>query len=552
MRGLVQGIQRGGLPLKSVPEKTLRLVLAMLALRIVGYRQVLSELNSTLFGGGLQRKRLKTISMLRVMELIGQLFELYRYLSIAPSSGLWLLFNRYYAIGEVDRILDISLGSIDGNESTTLAMEFKIQVLLVPINVHDFRHSQLSSLRSSIKSFCHLVEVGRTGDVDSPGCFCFSIVEDAPPSRFEATRQQQCQLSENLRTIDLAPLTKVLENILIRDDTPGISASAEYAIKKLVARKLIAGWKIISDARAQRSEQIITVRLARGLSNITAIIALQDASMSLANSSAAMDAPASVVADEDDIFAVEIEGLDSELHSEQMVEEDDVWRQAYISVKPVSRHWVDSFRGQSENEVLEGRLLNVSEHGYGIAVSAEEKTSGYMVGNLLAVELEGQWQLAFIRWIRPQPDAVWMGLARLGGDLRPRNLVIRRNGNDSQPMPVLLIIHDSGQPAIVLHNLNLNPSENITFGNHANRTFGDLLDSTPHFECYRLEPELHVALQEMVSDEADEEEEVTELYDLTDEQIRELVSQSKRGADSAEEEIIDDAKEDVWASFRNE
>ncbi len=545
LSGLGHTIHQGGLPLKDVTAQTARLSLEMLALKVIGYRQVLDALNASLFTGGLQRGKLKRLAMLRVMELLGLLFELYRYLAVPASPGLWLLFNRYYAIAELDKSLETRMEQMGGGGHTTIGTVFKSQLLLDPLNSHDFRQHELEVVKSLVGSLSRHVSINTRGDAGNPHSFCFRINEDAPASRFEPERNLQCEASAERRIINLAALFKALENLLVSQPAEADAASTTQAITRLAARKLLNGWQIVSDSRDQRSEFSKPVRLAHGLSNIATTLAqlpTEDLEQVRQDDveGIVIDAPFGT-----SHISATVDGMDQDLHAEQMRQDDDLWNRAYVAIKPLSGHWFENYRESVASQLVEGQLLNHSPNGYGIAINHLEGGPSYRVGELVALEIEDDWHLASIRWVRPRQGEISMGLARIGSAPLPRSLVIKRNGNESQPMPVILLKHQTGQAAIILHNLNVHPSDDISFGEHASKTIGDLLETTPFFECYRLEDELFTHLEHQRQGEAldDTPEE------LTKEQLELLINQNKA---TAEQTSNEDHYRDVWAAFRNE
>lgn len=522
MQVLLQGLHQEGLPLQPKTAERARLLLEILALKVVGYRQVIDSLTCSLLAGGLRRRHLVGTCMMRVMELLGQMLEIYRYACTPPGRGLWRLFNRYYAIAEADRQVDTRYERIQGIGKSTIAAQFKTQVMLDGLNYHDLRYNELEQARVLLGSMADHVSITETGDVTQPHYFCFRIDEDAPPSRFAPERKRQCESSPMRRVMNLGAMMAMLKKL----QKTRTGAGGVEAVNQVVARKLYEGWLLKGDGRDEREDKEHSIRIAFGLSNIVAALA------------EAYSDPIEFELDEEEAIVMEqregahltaagIDGIDASLHKHRLDEERDVW--SIVPYTGAERDsWSDEYRREMVSQIFDGLLVNESPGGFGVTLARDASSSRFKAGDLVGLEIDGDWVLASIRWVRSGQDSVALGLARLGARLQPFSLVVQRDGKESQPLPVILLRHYKGDAAIVLHNLNLRADQRVGFSDTQTLSVDNQLESTPSFVCYRVEDEVYEELlrasvmmreeQALTEPQADQETLEREWHELLAEQ----------------------------------
>ncbi|MGM0595151.1 MAG: hypothetical protein ACQETD_11520 [Pseudomonadota bacterium] len=550
-QGLLQSIHHEGIPLQEKTADKAKLVLDILALKVIGYRQIIEALTGSMFAGGLRRRQLMGSSMLRVMELLGQMFEIYRHASTPTAPGLWRLFNRYYAIAEADKQLDSRFGRIQGGAKTTIATLFKTQVLLDALNYYDLRHYELEQARELLTSLAPYVSIGEVGDAAQPYHFCFRIDEDAPPSRFAPERKRQCQSSAQRRVLDLEALMGKLKKLQAQTGSLGVAQAANQH----VARKLFEGWHVTGDGRDERKDTERPIRVAFGLSNIVATLAKE---YEPEEPPAPEEEAEIVIGQHEEVTPLDagIDGLDLEAHSQQMEEDRDEW-----SVVPYAGgerdSWSEEYRKEVALQVHDARLVNESAGGFGIALSRDMAASRFKAGELVALYIDGEWVLASVRWVRMGTDSVSMGLARLGIHLYPFSLVVSRSHKESQPQPVLLLKYRSGESAIVLHNLSLRSEQKVSFAGSQTLSAESKLESTPSYVCYRIDDEVYDKLYHDLNRMMDERANSAVPVDQTtlEQEWEKLVAE--RGGQQAADEpsgydaVMDDGFDKIIAHTRN-
>ena len=494
LRGLERNVYRGGFPLNEANSKTAQMLLGMLGLQVINYRLILSDLQASLLAGGLRRRHIQLHSLLRILELLGEMFELYRHIDVSPVPGLWSLYNRLYSLGEVDKVLTSRLIAMDGHSQTCIGAEFKLQQLLEPLNPHDFRHNEYHCLKVAIRGLSRGLEFTSKGDVNNPASFCLRLDEDAPTSFFEPERAVQHADSPYRRCLDISKLTHKLE-LFLEEDSDHFDLG-QCQLSRHAARIMLSGWKTMADNRSLRENTTQTIQLAHGLSNI-AMVLMQENLNDI--HSGAAPAPEGETEHEMVIygdaphfgsFTAEVDGVDLEHHREKMHDDADLWNTSYITIVQPSASWTDNFRKGSDASTMQGLLTDQSPAGLGIALDMLYQDYQFQIGDLLAVKLEEAWHLLSIRWIRHHPDGIRMGLRRLGKNIRTQTLVVSRKGKPSQPMPMLHIEHQRGVPAVVLHNINIHPHDTLIFsegGTSVQIRVGELLDTSAVFECYQLD-----------------------------------------------------------------
>lgn len=490
LRNLERGVYRGGFPLSEVNTKTARLLLSMLALVVVNYRLVLAELHSSLLAGGLKRQHIYRHSVLRILEMLGEIFELYRHIDIPPAQRLWALYHRIYTLAEAEKLLHHRLTAMDGVSHTNIAAEYILQQMLEPLNPHDFRHSEYHCMKLGIRILARDIQIQQNAQLDDPFSFCLRLDEDAPLSFFEPERAVQHEDNPQRRCINIQTITTRLHTFLDSHDE-GLNLGA-CQLTRHAARMMLAGWKVMQDNRSQRVETFESIRMAHGLTNIAQVVLhhhLEQGDSSLL-ATEDEDHEVVVMGHETNPFSFNVEGVDLERHTEQMHEDADLWNTAYVNIVKPAAHWVDTFKKDSGAVIFEGKLADKSPSGYGVLLEGEQKENRFQIGDLIALELENGWYLVTIRWIRRHHDGLRIGLHRLGENIRTQTLVVSRKGKPSQPMPVLHIDHYRGMPAIVLHNINIHPRDRINFvdgDTQVSIEVGDLLDTSAVFECYQLD-----------------------------------------------------------------
>ncbi|MBE0509826.1 MAG: hypothetical protein K0A95_06000 [Chromatiales bacterium] len=494
LRGLEQKVYRGGFPLNEANSKTAQMLLGMLGLQLINYRVILSDLQASLLAGGLRRRHIQQHSLLRILELLGEMFELYRHIDVPPAPGLWSLYNRFYLLAEVDKILATRLLAMDGHTQTCIGTEFKLQQLLEPLNPHDFRSNEYSCLKIAIRSLARDLKFSNEGHVENSSSFCLRLDEDAPTSFFEPERVVQHADSPYRRCLNISKLTSKLA-LFIQEDSDHLDLG-QCQLSRHAARMMLNGWKIMADSRSLRENTTQTIQLAHGLSNI-AMVLMQE-NLKDTNDGAA---PAPKGEQEHEVviygdaphfgsFTAEVDGVDLEHHREKLHDEADLWNTSYITIVQPSASWTDNFRKDSDASTMQGLLIDQSPAGMGIALDLLYQDYQFQIGDLLAIKLDEAWLLLSIRWIRHHPDGIRMGLRRLGKNIRTQTLVVSRKGKPSQPMPMLHIEHQRGVPAVVLHNINIHPHDTLIFsegGTSVQIRVGELLDTSAVFECYQLD-----------------------------------------------------------------
>ena len=485
-------VYREGFPLNQKNAQIARLLLTSLGLAIVNYRLVLNGLHDSLLAGGLKRRHIHGHTLLRCMELLTEVFELYRHLDLKPSSGLWLLFNSLFLIAESDKLLKRPLNAIDGESTTTIASTFILRQLLGPLNPHDFRHQEYVCAMKAIRIWSTMLSCQYSGKPDDPNSFCLHLNEDAPLSFFEPVRLEQHRDSRYRRCLNLQPIRAALQGFL--DKGAQGSAIEGCQLSRHAAHRMLSGWQVIADNRSEREEMSGEIRLVHGLSNISRVVLQQQFSHS--------DTPANpaLAIDDEDYEEVVMEsskpnfgGFAADIihpDEQQSTSEDELWNASYINIVQPSPHWVKGFRTEQDASLLHGQLLNQSPTGYGVQLTDIDSTFKFQIGDLAAIAMNGDWHLCTIRWIRHQENQLQLGLRTLGNELYTEALVISRQGRPSPAMPVLLITHTSGVSAIVMHNINIHPQDEITFVDSKARAklqIGELLETSGTFECYQLD-----------------------------------------------------------------
>lgn len=497
-QGLTQEIYQGGVPLNPNTTEKAKRLLGVLALKVVGYRQVLGAVATSPFAGGLFQRRLVGLCMLRVMELLGQMFELYRHASVPVAHGLWQLFNRYYAIAEQDGQLDVLPQSLDKGANTSIAAVFKTQILLESLNYHDLQQFELKQARVLVDSLCDDVLISRSDDADGPSRFCFRIDEDLPPSRFATERWRQCQECEQRRILNLESLLAKLENMQRHSDSLGSTVSqSASAANQIVIRKLQEGWRVTDDHRETRTDNAQMIRAAHGLSNIALVLAakctLHGGEAEDARTGQAVDG--SELADEFGDIDVQIEGIDPLLHEEHLRLNHDQWSVTPYAITEKGG-WTDNVQRRG-GVVIDVCLDNESPGGFGVSIPVSEggAAANYKVGELMSLNLEQGWALTTIRWVRMEAERTSLGLSRLGSEIRPYSMVQYRDDNESQPLPVLLIRDRGGHPAVVLHKLSTRDKPELGISGMEGLSLRELLETTPSFSCFRIDEASYTQLQ---------------------------------------------------------
>lgn len=112
------------------------------------------------------------------------------------------------------------------------------------------------------------------------------------------------------------------------------------------------------------------------------------------------------------------------------------------TARPVSRA---NGIGQRRYQTIPGTLLNSSSSGAGLRLPPDAHSRVHS-GDLIALRIEQQWELALVRWHYSLPDQCRAGLERLNGQTRAVRVHRHtKNGGRSDPMAGLLY-GDAGQP----------------------------------------------------------------------------------------------------------
>ena len=539
LRGLELNVYRGGFPLSEKSSKTAELLLLLMALKVVNYRLVLEDLHRSLIAGGVKRGRIKRHATLRIMELLGEMFELYRHIDSPPAAELWRTYHRYYALAESEGLAGKKLIAIDSNYETTIATEFKLQQLLDVLNPHDFRLNEYHCVKTAIRHFASAVKVSPEGDINNSDCFCLQLDEDAPLSFAESERTPQHEDSPLRRCMDISVLRGKLQLFLNEQyDTLNL---INCRLNRHSARIMLAGWQLHQDPHRVREQATETTRLVVGLSSIAQMLtaempigtptsagestedtdhqplamrpaeggsgandepgplsertgertATDEAPPSLSEQEASnRSAPAKARPLPTGEFSANVEGGDLEMRRLKAEDEADAWGETSINITGSPGNWVEAYRRDIQPDMLTGKLVDRSPNGYGVVTEKNPITKRLQIGDLLAIEVEGSWQLVSVRWIRNEDEQhMRMGMRLIGEPVRAHALVVNRRGQASDPMPMVQLLHQSGVAAVILHNINIHARDHINFAsneNEGNVQLGELLDSSSAFECYQL------------------------------------------------------------------
>jgi len=491
LRDFLREMHRDGLPLAAVAAEHARTLLELLSLKVVAYRQVLDYLGGSMFAGGLRKGHLLGLTLLRLLEILGEMFEIYRYISIRPATGLWLLYNHVYSIAEAARLLNSRRQRLHGKGKHSISTVFRTQLLLESLHYYDMRYSELERAKVLVESYSRLIEIASKGHSPESYRFCFDLDADAPPTRYRSDPDKVCEEGKNRRVLNLEPMVLALEKIAATD----LSEGDVDPFERRLARELLAAWQFDASVRDERLDVASPVRLLQGLSNIVAYIALEQQRGQVLASGGdevvemVVEAPQPGEA----AFNPEIDGFDPLLHEEKIRTEYDQWSLLpYTPKQSDPGPWADRPSRQAGVELVAGKILNQSQGGFGVEVSQLEGCPHYKSGELVAVEFDdGVLELCAIRWVTAGRESVEMGLIRLGSGLQPHSLMIKRNGQLTQPLPVVLFVHHSGFGAIALHNLNLRAEHQVSLAGSGVLGTEDLLESSPTFLCYRIDETLY-------------------------------------------------------------
>lgn len=493
LQDFMRQCHREGLPLRSEAVDTARLLLELLARMVVGYRQVLQALNRSLFAGGLRRSHLLTLCMLRLLELLGRMIELYRYISVPPAAGLWLLHNRVYLLAEAAGLLHKRVRQLAGRGKHSIETVFKSQLLLDSLSYFDLRYEELEQAKGLIESLSRHIHISSYTEMRGPQRFCFRLDEDAPPFRYVPNPEQYCAASEQRRVLELKPMLDRLETMLTEEATQ----SDLRTVPHLVAAKLMNEWRNICGERDRRIEGEQPVRTVHGLSSIVALLA-REQGLVVVGDRARQDESETVVMGggyEFGPFSADIDGLDPLLHEEMMQQEYDEWSIVpYVPGRHEEELWAKNGVEDEAAFWSPGRMVNRSDNGFGIELPQQGAQCRYRSGELLALEYGGERLLCVIRWVKIGAASISLGLGRLGSALQPRSLMVSRNGNATEPLPVLLIRYRDELPALVMHNLNLKGGQRIALAGEQLLDAESCLEASPSFVCFRLDELEHERL----------------------------------------------------------